>query len=310
LYAEDEFGNGNGTHIDLYTSTNKVDWTRYGTVLSRTGNGWESLHVGTPTVWKEAGTWYVLYEGIGNATAGQVGLATSLDGKNWTRNSNNPVLSNPQGTDLDIAIDSIIKISGVYYAYGHYDTGGHNWVGGLFTSTDLISWTAYPGNPLPYNSPVIVDNGTNYLMYSLASNSSGLAPYNLATSTHTTSVSTIAAKTADANEIVNDIVATSLPDRIALYPNYPNPLRLDQSGFHTETKIVYQLPERSHVKLALYDLLGRELKILVDAEREAGTYAVGWDGRDASGNLLPSGFYMYAIQVGSFRNTKKLVIVR
>ncbi len=187
MYAEDEYvGDGNGAFIDLYTSTNKIDWARYGTVIAPSGSGWEGSDVGTPTAWKEANTWYMLYEGLGSGIAGQVGLATSSDGKNWTRYANNPVLSNPIGTNLDIAIDSIIKINGVYYAYGHYDIGGHNWMGGMFTSTNLTTWTAYAGNPIVYNSPVIVDNGAKYLMYGLASSTSGNAPYNLATSTHTT----------------------------------------------------------------------------------------------------------------------------
>ncbi len=187
MYAEDEYtADGDGAFIDLYTSTDKINWTRYGTVIHPSGNGWEGSDVGTPTVWKEGNTWYMLYEGLGNGIAGQVGLATSNDGRNWTRHPNNPVLSHPFSASLDIAVDSIIKINGVYYAYCHYDAGGHNWVGGMFTSTNLIAWTAYAGNPLPYNSPVLVDNGANYFMYSLIPGTNGLAPYNLATSTHTT----------------------------------------------------------------------------------------------------------------------------
>jgi DNA-binding beta-propeller fold protein YncE len=178
LYAEDEHtGDGDGAFIDLYTSTDKINWTRYGTILRPSGTGWEESDVGTPTVWKEGTTWYMLYEGLGFGIAGQVGLATSSDGKNWTRYANNPVLSHPFSASLDIAIDSIVKINGVYYAYGHYDSGGQNWVGGLFTSTNLTAWTAYPGNPIVYNSSVIVATGANYYLYGLASGT--LAPYNM-----------------------------------------------------------------------------------------------------------------------------------
>jgi len=94
LYAEDEHtGDGDGAFIDLYTSTDRINWTRYGTVLSPSGNGWEESDVGTPTVWKEGNTWYMLYEGLRSGIAGKVGLATSSDGKNWTRHAGNPVLS-------------------------------------------------------------------------------------------------------------------------------------------------------------------------------------------------------------------------
>ncbi len=185
MYAEDEYtGSGLGARINLYTSQDKLNWTRYGTVLAKNGGGWESDDVGTPTVWKEGNTWYMLYEGYGPSTEGQVGLATSSNGINWTRHPNNPVLANPLGTDKDIAFDSIIKIENVYYAYGHYDTGGHVWAAAMFTSTDLLSWTQYPATLLTNNSPVIVDNGSQFFVYSWDSSTNGLGPYNLSISTH------------------------------------------------------------------------------------------------------------------------------
>jgi len=186
MYAENEFdGDGNGATIDLYTSTDKVSWTRDGTVLSPGGaGGWEASDVGTPTVWKEGSKWFMLYEGF-DSGSGKVGLATSADGKNWTRHSANPVLLNFINPDLDIAIDSVIRLGNVYYAYGHYDTGGSIWAGGMFTSTNLVKWIAYPGNPILDNSAVLVDNGVNYLMYGISSNPDALAPYFLKSSTYT-----------------------------------------------------------------------------------------------------------------------------
>jgi len=185
LYAENEFtGDGNGATIDLYASTDKVNWSRYGVVLSPGGAGWEASDVGTPTVWKEGAKWFMLYEGFDNG-AGKVGLATSSDGKAWTRHAGNPVLLNFLDPDFDIAIDSIIKVRNVYYAYGHYDTGESIWAGGMFTSTDLVKWSAYPGNPILDNSAVLVDNGVNYLMYGISSNPDALAPYFLKFSTYT-----------------------------------------------------------------------------------------------------------------------------
>jgi len=187
LYAEDEFtGDGDGAHIDLYTSTNKINWSHGGTVLARGSRGWENDDVGTPVVWKEGNTWYMLYEGSGSESAGRVGLATSHDGKNWTRNSNNPVLANPRSSDNDIALDSIIKINGVYHAYGHYDIGRDTWVGGLFISSDLISWTAYPGNPVTGTSPVIVDNGKDYFMYNVRHITAEQYQYQMSYSNHAT----------------------------------------------------------------------------------------------------------------------------
>jgi flagellar hook assembly protein FlgD len=98
-------------------------------------------------------------------------------------------------------------------------------------------------------------------------------------------------------------ITTALPERIVLHPSYPNP-------FNAETKIVYELPQRSYVRLSLYDLMSHEIKVLANQEQEAGAYEVRWDGRDASGNLVPSGIYIYSLQVGSYRSSKKLMVLK
>jgi len=300
MYAEDEnYADGNGATIDLYTSTDRINWTRYGTVLAPDdGKGWEKGDVGTPTVWKEGGEWFMLYEGLVDGIAGQVGLAASSDGRNWTRSTHNPVLANPIHPDLDIAIDSVIKINGVYHAYGHYDTGGNRWVGGLFTSTNLTQWAAYSGNPIAGNSPVIVDTGDNkYRLYSVATNASGEETYQVAFSNPIVEPPT---------GVVSSTPAQ--PKGFALQPNYPNPFRAAAAS--AETRIVYQLQERAFVTLTIYDLLGREIKTLVAQKRDAGTYEARWNGRDANGNLLPSGTYLYMLQAGEFRSARKLLLVK
>jgi len=179
MYAEDEYtGGGNHVHIVLYISSDGINWTKHGQVLQREGGGWESDEVATPTVWKEDDEWYMLYEGIGSTTAGQIGLATSSDGINWTRSEHNPALANPHGTDRDIAIDSIVMIEGVYYAYGHYRNRSNDWVEGVFTSCDLISWSLRSNTEIPSSSAVIVDNGKEFLLYGVDFN--GRAPFRLA----------------------------------------------------------------------------------------------------------------------------------
>jgi len=298
MYAEDENSDdGNGATIDLYTSTDKINWTRYGTVLAPDdGKGWEKGDVGTPTVWKEGDSWFMLYEGLVDGIAGQVGLATSSDGKNWMRSTFNPVLANPIHADLDIAIDSIIKINGVYHAYGHYDTGGYRWVGGLFTSTNLTQWSMYSGNPIAGNSPVIVDTGDNkYRLYGVATDANGSQNYTVAFSFVDLPTGVVSSTPAQ-------------PQRFVLHPNYPNPFRA--AAANAETRIVYQLQERAFVKLTIYDLLGREINTLVAQKREAGTYEARWNGRDAHGNLLSSGTYLYMLQAGEFRAARKLLLVK
>ncbi len=74
-----------------------------------------------------------------------------------------------------------------------------------------------------------------------------------------------------------------LPEHYLLSQNYPNP-------FNPTTTIKYELPKAAYVRLVVYDILGREVKVLVDEQKEAGNYTVKFDGSD-----LPSGVYFYRI---------------
>jgi hypothetical protein len=93
------------------------------------------------------------------------------------------------------------------------------------------------------------------------------------------------------------------PAAFALAPNYPNP-------FAASTTIRYALPEAASVTLTIYDLLGRPVRTLVDAEQAAGTHEVRWDGTAASGAPSAAGVYLYRLQAGEHRETRRLVLVR
>jgi len=95
----------------------------------------------------------------------------------------------------------------------------------------------------------------------------------------------------------------AVPEDFFLSQNFPNP-------FNPETAIRFGLPEDAHVKLVVIDLLGREIRELVDGNMKAGYHSVIWDGRDNAGNAVPSGIYLYQITTGSFRDWKKLALVR
>ena len=88
------------------------------------------------------------------------------------------------------------------------------------------------------------------------------------------------------------------PGEFHLEQNYPNP-------FNPTTNISYQLPINNSVSLKIYDVLGREVKSLVNERQIAGTHSVTLN----AGNL-PSGVYFYRLQAGSFTETKKLVLVK
>jgi len=91
-----------------------------------------------------------------------------------------------------------------------------------------------------------------------------------------------------------------IPKQFDLSQNYPNP-------FNPETVIEYQLPKEASVRLQVYNLLGQHIRTLVDEQKEAGYHQVKWDGKDASGKQVTSGMYIYAIEAGDFRMTKKMV---
>jgi hypothetical protein len=93
-------------------------------------------------------------------------------------------------------------------------------------------------------------------------------------------------------------VNMEIPDKFALLQNYPNP-------FNPSTLIHYQLPMDTYVSLRVYDLLGRQVAVLVNEKESPGNYAVRFDG---SG--LASGVYVYKLEAGGFVATKKLVMVR
>jgi hypothetical protein len=89
-----------------------------------------------------------------------------------------------------------------------------------------------------------------------------------------------------------------LPERVRLYQNYPNP-------FNPSTTIRFALPERAFVRLAVYDVLGREVVKLFDGIKEAGEHTLRWD---ADG--VASGVYLYTLEASAHRLTRKMLLIR
>ena len=82
------------------------------------------------------------------------------------------------------------------------------------------------------------------------------------------------------------------PEGFALFQNYPNP-------FNSETVIKYVLPEKSDVKITLYNMQGRIVKDLLTDHLSAGDYAVKWDGKGRFGQVVSSGVYICGIECKS-----------
>jgi hypothetical protein len=91
---------------------------------------------------------------------------------------------------------------------------------------------------------------------------------------------------------------TQIPTKFTLYQNYPNP-------FNPTTTIEFDIPERTNVKLVIYDILGREVETLIDKELEPGKYKLNFTATN-----LPSGVYFYTLKTPKFTKTNKMLLIK
>ena len=92
--------------------------------------------------------------------------------------------------------------------------------------------------------------------------------------------------------------SSEIPSSFKLHQNYPNP-------FNPSTQIKYDLPYDADVKITVYDMLGKELAVLVNEQKTAGNYEVNFDA-----SQLSSGMYFYKFEAGSYSETKKMLFVK
>ena len=104
-------------------------------------------------------------------------------------------------------------------------------------------------------------------------------------------------------EIKKTLVELILPDKTELLQNFPNP-------FNPTTNIPLSLSDRSHVQLAVFNLLGQKIATLINQSLEPGYYTINWNGRETSGHLAAAGMYFYMLETDSFRLTKKMTLVK
>lgn len=90
----------------------------------------------------------------------------------------------------------------------------------------------------------------------------------------------------------------NLPETYSLSQNYPNP-------FNPTTEINFDLPQRSKVRLTVYNILGQEVKTLADREMEAGKHVIQWDAGEQA-----TGVYFYKLEAGEFTETRKMMLLK
>jgi hypothetical protein len=104
-------------------------------------------------------------------------------------------------------------------------------------------------------------------------------------------------------DLITDATGQDAPSSFALHNAVPNP-------FNPQTTLSFSLPSASHVRLAIYDVRGRLVTMLLDEDRGPGRHDVVWDGRDSKQRPVTSGVYLYRVEAGGFVETKRMVLVK
>ena len=104
------------------------------------------------------------------------------------------------------------------------------------------------------------------------------------------------------NILINDH-RSDFPTKFKLYNNYPNP-------FNPKTILKYDLPQNSFVEVIIYDMQGKVVNNLVNTNQSSGFKTIQWDATDNQGQSVSAGVYIYTIEAGGFRQTKKIIFLK
>ena len=287
--------NEQNERIGYATSDDGISWTkRKEPVLDIGSNGsWDDSYVMMPQVIFINNEYLMWYGGSDEDFNIKIGSARSSDGLTWTKeDSLNPVMSVTEDwEDKRIRPGSVLHNNDLFmmWYYGGDDSKQRT---GYATSTDGLNWDKFDTYVLDYGiygewdykyamAYTVLFNGDKYHMWYDSHEwfKSGAIGY-------ATSLPVSVEK-----EI-------SIPDIFELSQNYPNP-------FNPSTTLKYEIPKESYITLKVYDILGREVAILVNEQQKAGYYEVDWNAVNNS-----SGVYFYKIQAGQFVETKKMVLMK
>ena len=105
------------------------------------------------------------------------------------------------------------------------------------------------------------------------------------------------------DEELNLSDASNTPEKFRLSQNYPNP-------FNPVTTLQYDLAEDGLVNITVYDMLGNVVNNLVNTYQLSGYKSIQWDATDNQGQPVSAGVYLYTIEAGDFRHTKKMILLK
>ncbi len=307
------------TAVGYATSPDGLHWQKHPLpVLQRGAPGeWDSSIIGPGTVIRENNIfkmWYWGGRGSWPESEIQIGLAVSTDGIKWFKQDNpatvqapfrqsDPVVAAgvPGAWDfLRVWSPAVLATASGYEMWytGREDHFSTAQLVGYATSADGITWVKFPGNPVIDTPP---EWGTSYLTSAILKFD---GYYHLwFTSFAFFGLGQIGAIGYARSPLPPSGIDTGVPAGYALAQNQPNP-------FNQSTRIRFDLPEQTAVDMAVYDLMGRRIKTLVRGVETAGFKIVSWDGTGESGHAVASGVYIYQLRTDSFRQSRKLLLIK
>lgn len=173
------------------------------------------------------------------------------------------------------------------------------------SSGDTVVWEWQANNHSTTSDattgPEVWDSGVlnNGATFSKVFNETGVYPYHCTPHQSFGMVGTITVETALG---INDFENGDL-ERFVLSQNFPNP-------FNPITNIQFNIPGESDVTLSVYDLVGNKVAIILRDKISEGSHQVTWDGKNQFGEYLSGGIYLYTIEVGQFKQTKKMIFLK
>ena len=168
---------------------------------------------------------------------------------------------------------------------------GHIWFYAMFADTcHAISWGAIA------NTSIISDTIVEFRAYPEALNCQNQPEYCINGDTLTFEVPIVV-------QVISAEPEPFTPEEFSLRQNYPNP-------FNPVTTLRYDLPENGHITITIYDMLGREVKTLINQTQDAGYRSIIWNATNDYDKPVSAGIYLYQIQAGEYISTKKMVLLK
>jgi len=287
--VRDDWGSGrgllkfDGTNWTIYDQSNSglPDNTVYAIAIDGSGNKW--IATGNGLAKFDGTNWSVYYTSSGLPKNDVRCIAIDAQGNKWIGTSGGGS-ARFDGANWTVYNTSNSGLPSDYVYAIAIDVSGNKWIGtyaGL-AKFDGVHWIVYnrSNSRLPGNwvTVIRIDRAGNKWI----GTDGGLAVY----------------REGGVILAVDEKENKEMPTSFALLQNYPNP-------FNPSTTISFEIPHQSHVKLVIYDVLGREVRTLVDEEKAPGRYTVNFDASN-----LPSGVYLYRLSSGNFNEVRRMVVMR